>query len=169
MQMLLRMHSSSLESWADMVRIGDLNEAAILHNLRLRYTEDAIYTYIGPTLISTNPFKQLPIYKRDSLSNVRPNPRHPALARPAPAWLPTPFLFVRTAQPGSRQARRPSVVRSTEAVPLSLRAVQVTAYAEAAAAGTLSSQAPHLYGVAAAAFRELKEHRTPQSLVISGE
>jgi len=31
----------------DMVRMGDVNEATILHNLRMRFLEDLIYTNIG--------------------------------------------------------------------------------------------------------------------------
>ena len=33
------MHESSLDPVANMVELGDLNEAAILHNLRVRYRE----------------------------------------------------------------------------------------------------------------------------------
>ena len=36
--------------------LGDLNEAAILHNLRARYSTDLIYTFIGPILVSVNPY-----------------------------------------------------------------------------------------------------------------
>ena len=42
---------------ADMVRMGDVNEATILHNLRMRFAEDLIYTNIGSILVSLNPFK----------------------------------------------------------------------------------------------------------------
>ena len=31
----------------DMVRMGDVNEATILHNLRARFLEDTVYTNIG--------------------------------------------------------------------------------------------------------------------------
>jgi hypothetical protein len=45
------------------VLLGGLNEAAILHNLRVRYEKlEQIYTFIGPILISVNPFKHLGIY-----------------------------------------------------------------------------------------------------------
>ena len=59
---LLHMHASSLKPVRDMVRLGDLNEAAILHNLRARYSTDLIYTFIGPILVSVNPYRRLPIY-----------------------------------------------------------------------------------------------------------
>jgi myosin heavy subunit len=54
------MHPSSMNPVDDMVKLGDLNEAAILHNLRLRFQQDDIYTYIGPIQIACNPYKALP-------------------------------------------------------------------------------------------------------------
>eukprot|EP01147_Barroeca_monosierra_P002529 gene2529-5449_t len=46
----------------DMVLISKINEDAICENLRKRYMDDLIYTYIGPVLISVNPFKQMPYF-----------------------------------------------------------------------------------------------------------
>jgi myosin heavy subunit len=46
----------------NLIRLNDLTEAAILHNLRLRFKEDKIYTNISSILISVNPFKLLPLY-----------------------------------------------------------------------------------------------------------
>lgn len=36
-----------LLTFTDMVRMGDVNEATVLHNLRMRFAEDLIYTNIG--------------------------------------------------------------------------------------------------------------------------
>lgn len=44
----------------DMVRMTDVNEATILHNLKVRFQQDAIYTNIGTILVSINPFKWMP-------------------------------------------------------------------------------------------------------------
>uniref|UniRef100_A0A3B5Q4R0 Myosin IEb n=1 Tax=Xiphophorus maculatus TaxID=8083 RepID=A0A3B5Q4R0_XIPMA len=44
----------------DMVLLSKINEDAITDNLKKRYMDDYIFTYIGPVLISVNPFKQLP-------------------------------------------------------------------------------------------------------------
>lgn len=33
-----------------------LNEAELLYNLKKRYLNKEIYTYVGPTLIAMNPF-----------------------------------------------------------------------------------------------------------------
>lgn len=46
----------------DMVMLDSIEEQAVLENLRNRYKNDAIYTSIGPVLISVNPFKPLKIY-----------------------------------------------------------------------------------------------------------
>ncbi len=41
----------------DMVTLSDLNEASILWNLRLRYDNSNIYTYVGSILVSVNPYR----------------------------------------------------------------------------------------------------------------
>lgn len=42
-----------------MVQLDHLNEAEILHNIRIRYSNDLTFTYIGPTLIAINPYKSI--------------------------------------------------------------------------------------------------------------
>ncbi|XP_067366559.1 myosin IEb isoform X2 [Channa argus] len=46
----------------DMVLLSKITEDAITDNLKKRYMDDYIFTYIGPVLISVNPFKQLPYF-----------------------------------------------------------------------------------------------------------
>ncbi|XP_054854598.1 unconventional myosin-Ie-like [Eublepharis macularius] len=46
----------------DMVLLSKINEEAIVENLKKRFMDDYIFTYIGPVLISVNPFKQLPYF-----------------------------------------------------------------------------------------------------------
>lgn len=46
----------------DMVLLPKISEDAIAENLRKRYMEDVIFTYIGPVLIVVNPFKQMPYF-----------------------------------------------------------------------------------------------------------
>ena len=65
---VMPMHPSSLSAVDDMVRLGDLNEAAILNNLRLRFRQDDIYTYIGPIQIACNPYKALPIFGSEQVA-----------------------------------------------------------------------------------------------------
>ncbi|XP_076854557.1 unconventional myosin-Ih [Brachyhypopomus gauderio] len=55
----------------DKVGIQDLvlldahnSEGAVLDNLKTRFSEDLIYTYIGTLLISVNPYKELDIYSK---------------------------------------------------------------------------------------------------------
>lgn len=45
-----------------MCHMNILNEPEVLNNLIERYKKDLIFTYIGPTLIVTNPYKYLPQY-----------------------------------------------------------------------------------------------------------
>ena len=53
---------AALGTFENMVKLNDLNEPVILHNLRSRYKKNEIYTYVGTILIAVNPFKLLPIY-----------------------------------------------------------------------------------------------------------
>ncbi|XP_026233600.1 unconventional myosin-IXAa isoform X4 [Anabas testudineus] len=47
---------------ADLCRLVELNERSLLDNLRSRFRQEKIYTYVGSILIVINPFKFLPIY-----------------------------------------------------------------------------------------------------------
>ena len=54
----------------------DLSEMAILHNLRIRFREDKIYTNISSIVISVNPFRLLPLFTPEILAQYRDgNPR----------------------------------------------------------------------------------------------
>lgn len=57
----------SVETLEDMVKLPDLREASILHNLRERFRTDDIYTRIGTILVSVNPFKMVNMYSPDIL------------------------------------------------------------------------------------------------------
>lgn len=55
-----------LEATDDLTNLSYLNEPAILHAIRKRYSQLAIYTYSGIVLIATNPFQRVDsIYSQD--------------------------------------------------------------------------------------------------------
>ncbi|CAK0813139.1 unnamed protein product [Prorocentrum cordatum] len=62
-----------LQGVPDLLSLGDYNEGALLHNVRVRYLRDEIYTCIGePILISVNPFKSiLGLYSEEQMSHYR--------------------------------------------------------------------------------------------------
>eukprot|EP01041_Mallomonas_annulata_P002899 gene2899-5689_t len=49
----------------DMCNLSYLHEPGILENLRIRYTAQLPYTYVGETCIAINPYKKLSIYTDD--------------------------------------------------------------------------------------------------------
>ena len=71
------MDEQSLKSVDNMVVLKDLNDASILHNLRLRFKADKIYTNVGTILVAVNPFKAS---VARSLVAVPPFPQPPSLS-----------------------------------------------------------------------------------------
>jgi myosin heavy subunit len=63
------MDGQSLTSVENMVKLNALNDPAILYNLRLRFSQDVIYTYVSTILVAVNPFKMLPIYTPEVLDS----------------------------------------------------------------------------------------------------
>lgn len=50
------------KEFPDLCSLPDLNEHTLLHNLKTRFSQKNIYTYVGTILIAVNPFKFFPIY-----------------------------------------------------------------------------------------------------------
>ena len=61
----------ALEGAPDMVKFAKLSEATLLHNIRVRYARDDIYTRAGSILISVNPFKHLSIYTPERMTQCK--------------------------------------------------------------------------------------------------
>lgn len=51
-----------------MAELTHLNEASVVHNLRMRYQSDLIYTYSGLFLVTVNPYCPLPIYSNEYIN-----------------------------------------------------------------------------------------------------
>ncbi|KAL0886712.1 hypothetical protein Bca101_010695 [Brassica carinata] len=57
-----------LEGCENLIQLSYLNEPSVLYNLRVRYSQDVIYSKAGPVLIAVNPFKNVDIYGNDFIS-----------------------------------------------------------------------------------------------------
>lgn len=57
-----------LEGVDDLTKLSYMHEAAILHNLHVRYATSQIYTFTGPILIAVNPYQRLPIYSKQMIN-----------------------------------------------------------------------------------------------------
>ncbi|CAL1534478.1 unnamed protein product [Lymnaea stagnalis] len=55
-------HNVKTSGVDDMVLLQKISETGIMDNLKKRFLDDVIYTYIGPVLVSVNPFKHINIY-----------------------------------------------------------------------------------------------------------
>ena len=63
-------NNANQDGVADNTELRQLNEATLLHNIRVRYAKDegGCYTVTGHILIAVNPFKQLGIYDEKQVS-----------------------------------------------------------------------------------------------------
>jgi myosin heavy subunit len=53
----------------DILKLHNFSEMSLIHNLRIRYSRDEIYTFVGPILISINPYKWLPnLYSEETMA-----------------------------------------------------------------------------------------------------
>lgn len=48
------------EGVPDILRLRSFSEMSLIHTLRVRYSRDEIYSFVGPILISINPYKRIP-------------------------------------------------------------------------------------------------------------
>lgn len=66
------LHDRDRVGLQDQVLLEDYqSEDAFIDNLKKRFQENLIYTYIGHVLISVNPYKELPIYTEDDVKEYR--------------------------------------------------------------------------------------------------
>lgn len=62
---LQKVNPPKFDKCDNMASLTYLNEPSVLHNLKLRYQDDSIYTYSGLFLVAINPYKELPIYSTE--------------------------------------------------------------------------------------------------------
>ncbi|KAG4304526.1 hypothetical protein PORY_001919 [Pneumocystis oryctolagi] len=70
-----RVNPPKFDKVDDMAELTYLNEASVVNNLNLRYSDGLIYTYSGLFLVAVNPYKSLPIYTNDYINIYRNSKR----------------------------------------------------------------------------------------------
>jgi hypothetical protein len=61
--------SSDDKGLSDILKLQSFSEMSLIHNLRIRYSRDEIYTFVGPILISINPYKWLSnLYSEETMT-----------------------------------------------------------------------------------------------------
>ena len=53
----------------DFILMDEVSEAAFMENLRVRFDNNKIYTYIGGTVVSVNPYRELDIYNDQTVED----------------------------------------------------------------------------------------------------
>ena len=100
-ELVLPANAEVQDGKADMTELRNLNEATLLHNMRVRYAKDdgGVYTSTGHILIAINPFRDLSIYGE---KKVRSRCRRRSHRRRAAAAPRRPFPSPRRAAPPPR-------------------------------------------------------------------
>eukprot|EP00054_Salpingoeca_dolichothecata_P022835 m.150677 g.150677 ORF g.150677 m.150677 type:complete len:1003 (+) comp24477_c0_seq2:92-3100(+) len=55
----------------DLILLANVNEDAVINNLKAMFMNDMIYSYIGNVVVSVNPFRNLPIYDDATINKYR--------------------------------------------------------------------------------------------------
>ncbi|TNY19244.1 putative nonmuscle myosin heavy chain b [Rhodotorula diobovata] len=89
--LLTRVNPPNFDGVGDIADLTYLNEASVVHNLRLRFQRGDIYTYSGLFLVAVNPYRTLPIYAPHVVESYKSsrrsqNPPH-VFAVAERAWL----------------------------------------------------------------------------------
>ncbi|CAG8531984.1 6454_t:CDS:10 [Acaulospora morrowiae] len=71
-----KMNPPKFDRVEDMAELTHLNEASVIHNLRLRYLSNLIYTYSGLFLVAVNPYQKIPIYTDEIIRSYKSRRRH---------------------------------------------------------------------------------------------
>ena len=83
---------------SDHTALLHLSDATLLHNTRMRYLRDDIYTYVGPILVSVNPFKYTVVVVVVAF-------KHSSYTRPSPTYACLPWLLYLQVHPQALRTR----------------------------------------------------------------
>eukprot|EP01036_Dinobryon_divergens_P023110 gene23110-31427_t len=68
---VVRVTDNDDEGVDDILKLRDFSEMSLIHTLRVRYFRGAIYTFVGPILVSINPYKYIKgIYSEKTMARA---------------------------------------------------------------------------------------------------
>ncbi|KAG5180370.1 myosin 29 [Tribonema minus] len=63
-----KVSAQDTEGVADILQLNNFSEMSLLHTLRVRYARDQVYSFVGPILISINPYRWIDqLYDEDTM------------------------------------------------------------------------------------------------------
>eukprot|EP01035_Chromulina_nebulosa_P002488 gene2488-3367_t len=78
---VVRVTDNDDEGVDDILKLRDFSEMSLIHTLRVRYFRGAIYTFVGPILVSINPYKYIKgIYSEKTMASYHSADKNYVLA-----------------------------------------------------------------------------------------
>lgn len=78
---VVRVKDNDDEGVDDILKLRDFSEMSLIHTLRVRYFRGAIYTFVGPILVSINPYKHIKgIYSEKTMVSYHSSDKATVLA-----------------------------------------------------------------------------------------
>lgn len=145
-------------------------------HVQFRYSHDDIYTLAGPVLIAVNPCKSVPLYTTDVANQYKGwfiGPLHdgaaPALQHPGVPWRACMRPCSMRCMGGSARRRGHLMWVAWQAAHAHMNVEHSLHAGGARDVSKSTALPPHIYLVAASAFRKMVREQQSQSLIVNGE
>lgn len=112
---VVRVTDNDDEGVDDILKLRDFSEMSLIHTLRVRYFRGAIYTFVGPILVSINPYKYIKgIYSEKTMNSYHISEKNSALAPHLFAVAESSYSALLNRKTATGKARDQSIIISGE-------------------------------------------------------